>query len=165
MTTLQQRAGVAEEARIPFWIQTVGTGLRAAWVAHMASTCKQALLSHLAAHTLWEQDVIGPLKPVSGWLPVPSGPGLGVEVDEAAVEALRAAPLEAEGRRISTVVYPDGLRWHFAEDLQRQEAFYFGNLSGFVRGIRLEVREDDGSADFEALYSRCVQRPVISQAE
>lgn len=159
---IRQRASVAEEARIPFWIQTVGTGLRAAWVAHLASTCKQGLLAHLAAHTLWEQDVTGLLQPVRGWLPVPDGPGLGVEVDEVAVKALSEAPPEEDVHRISTVVYPDGLRWHFAGEEQRQEAFYFGNLPGFVPGIRLEVQEDDGSGDFEDLYQRCVKAPVVT---
>ncbi|GIV79211.1 MAG: hypothetical protein KatS3mg050_3605 [Litorilinea sp.] len=38
--TLRSQAAVAAEARIPFWIQTVGGGLRAAWVMHLASTCR-----------------------------------------------------------------------------------------------------------------------------
>ena len=161
---IRQRASVADEARIPFWIQTVGTGLRAAWVAHLASTFKQGVLAHLAAHTLWKQDVIGPLEPVAGWLQVPEGSGLGVAIDEDAVVALRDASLEVETLRISTAVYPDGRQWHFADDLQRQEAFYFGNLPGFVRGIRLDVREDDGSEDFKALYSKCIKAPVMTHA-
>ena len=43
--TLLGRAAVAQEARLPFWIQTVGTGLRAAWVVHLASVCHQATWS------------------------------------------------------------------------------------------------------------------------
>src|SRR5262249_49188205 len=81
------------------------------------------------------------------WAPVPEGRGLGIEVDEAAIEALRGTP-EPPSRQISTVVYPSGIRWHFASEQQRHEAFYFGHLPGFVPGIRLEVREDDGSAAF-----------------
>lgn len=158
---LRSIAAVCHEFRKPFWIQTVGTALRAAWIAHVASTCRAALLSHLAAHDLWLEDVVAtPVRPRDGWLAVPEGPGLGVRVDEAVIERLRREPAPAHPRRISTVVYPSGVRWHFATEQQRHEAFYFGHLPGFVPGIRLEVCEDDGSRDFAALYERCRQAPV-----
>ena len=91
----------------------------------------------------------------------PTGPGLGVEVDEAAVEAQRVEPSEPALRRISTVVYSDGLRWNFADEHQRHEAFYLGDLPGFVRGIRLEIQVDDGGREFEDLYRRCAEAPVV----
>lgn len=154
-------AAVLAEHRKPFWIQTVGTALRAAWVAHLASTCPQALLSSLAAHDLWERDLGALPRPLDGWQTVPEGPGLGVEVDEEALAALRGAPAPAAVRRVSTVVYPSGTRWHFADEQQRHEAFYFGHLPGFVRGVRLEVWEDDGSAEFDAHHARCAAAPVV----
>lgn len=158
---LRAIAGVAHEFRKPFWIQTVGSALRAAWVAHVASTCREALLSSLAAHDLWVKDVTALPRVVDGWLPVPEGPGLGVAVDEKALDELRATPPPPDVKRISTVVYPSGLRWHFANEQQRHEAFYFGDLPGFVRGVRLEVREDDGSSRFADLHGRCEKRPVV----
>ncbi len=158
---LRSLAGVAHEFRKPFWIQTVGTALRAAWLAHLASTCDEALLSHLAAHDLWARDVAPAPKMVDGWMLVPSGPGLGVSPDPAAIEALRSSPPTPTIRRISSVVYSSGLRWHFADEQQRHEAFYFGHLRGFAPGVRLEVREDDGSRDFDELYRRCQKEPVV----
>lgn len=158
---LRSLAGVAHEFRKPFWIQTVGTALRAAWIAHLASTCDEVLLSHLAAHDLWVRDVAPAPKVIDGWLPVPSGPGLGIAPDPAAIEALRSSPPTPSVRRISTVVYSSGLRWHFADEQQRHEAFYFGHLRGFAPGVRLEVREDDGSADFADLFQRCQKEPVV----
>jgi hypothetical protein len=152
--------GVLHEFRKPFWIQATGTALRAAWVAHLASTCREALLSSLAAHALWAQDIATIANPVDGWLSVPTGPGLGVEVDEAAVTALTGTP-PPPPRTLSTVVYPSGVRWSFADEQQRHEAFYFGHLPGFVPGVRLEVREDDGSTEFAALHARCTQAPVV----
>jgi L-alanine-DL-glutamate epimerase-like enolase superfamily enzyme len=158
---LRSAAGVAHEFRRPFWIQTVGTALRAAWLAHLASTCDEAILSHLAAHDLWAHDVAPAPKVVDGWLPVPTGPGLGISPDPAAIEALRSAPPTPKVRRISTVVYTSGVRWNFADEQQRHEAFYFGHLPGFAAGVRLEVREDDGSADFDGLFRRCRVAPVV----
>ena len=99
---------------------------------------------------------------IDGWLPVPEGPGLGIDLDPAAIEALRSAPPTPPSRRISTVVYPSGVRWHFADEMQRHEAFYFGHLPGFVPGVRLEVREDDGSRDFDALWRRGQLAPVAT---
>jgi hypothetical protein len=158
---LRQIAGVAHEFRKPFWIQTVGTALRAAWIAHLASTCQEALLSSLAAHDLWVKDITSVPRVADGYLPVPEGPGLGVEINEKAVSELRAAPPEPDVKRISTVVYPGGLRWRFANEQQRHEAFYFGNLPGFIRGVRLEVQEDDGSRAFADLHARCERAPVV----
>jgi len=157
---LRAQAGVAHEFRKPFWIQTVGTARRAAWIAHLASTCDEALLSHLAAHDLWARDVAPAPKVVDGWLRVPEGPGLGLDLDSSAVEALRAAPPTPPVRRLSTVVYPSGTHWHFANEMQRHEAFYFGHLPGFVPGVRLEVREDDGTQDFDDLFGRSENAPV-----
>src|SRR5258708_15171750 len=62
--SLRALAGLAREFHKPFWIQTVGTSLRAAWLAHLASTGSEALLSHMAAHDLWGSDVPPPPKAV-----------------------------------------------------------------------------------------------------
>ncbi|MBV7332717.1 hypothetical protein KFU94_31700 [Chloroflexi bacterium TSY] len=158
---IRQQAAVAEEARMPFWIQTVGAGLRAAWVTHLASVFVQGTLAHLAAHDLWQHDIVPPPKPTAGLMTVPNEPGLGIEVDENAVASLRTGdtPLEAP-RRISTVIYPEGDRWHFATEQQRHETYHFGDLPGFVPGIRLEVRDDDGSKDFDTFYGRCLEAPI-----
>lgn len=160
---VQERAAVAAEAKMPFWIQTIGTGLRAAWVTHLASTCRQATLSSLAAHTIFEQDIAVFPAPVAGFVSVPKGPGLGVEVDEEAVETLRKSNPMVIGREITSAVHPDGVRWHFASEQQRHEAYYFGNVPGFVRGVRLHTRHDDGSRDFDELYGRCEVAPLLSR--
>jgi len=159
---LRHHASAAEEAKLPFWIQTIGSGLRAAWVAHLASTCKQATLSSLAAHNIWQKDITALPDPQAGWLEVPQGPGLGVEVDHATVEELRRLPPIEPKRSYDIVVYPDGSRWHFGSDMQRQECFYFGSAPGFVRGVRIETREDDGSADFKDMLKRCTEAPVVT---
>ena len=93
---------------------------------------------------------------------MPEGPGLGVDIDEEAVAALRQAEPMEIGREITSVVHPDGVCWHFAAEEQRHETYYFGNAPGFVRGSRLEIRHDDGSADFADLYRRCEEAPVLS---
>lgn len=161
---LRRRASAAAEADMPFWIQTVGSGLSAAWVVQLASTCPEGSLSHLAAHNVWQRDIVALPEPEAGWTTVPDGHGLGVTVDDEALELFSRSKPAGQPRRISTVVYPDGRRWHFATEQQRHEAFYFGRLPGFMRGIRLETREDDQSRDFAGLYARCSATPVPDQA-
>lgn len=157
---LRNQSAVADEARIPFWIQTVGTALRAAWVMHIASTCRQATLSSLAAHEVWEENFVEVPRPVDGWAEVPTGPGLGVMVNEQAVARLRNAPPVKPIERITTVVYANGQRWHFGNETVRHEAYYFGKLPGFAPGVRLETWEEDGSKEFADLHARCNQAPV-----
>ena len=160
---LLDQAAVAGEARLPFWIQVVGTGLRAAWVRHLASVCPQATLSSLAAHNIWDRDIPDLPDPTAGFASVSEEPGLGVRVDDDAVELLKCAePIEVR-REITSVVYPNGVRWHFSSEQQRHEAFYLGNVPGFVRGVRLEVRSDDSSADFADLIRRCEKAPVLEE--
>ena len=160
---LLDQAAVAGEARLPFWIQVVGTGLRAAWVRHLASVCPQATLSSLAAHNIWDRDIVDLPDPTAGFTSVSEEPGLGVRVDDDAVELLKCAePIEVR-REITSVVYPNGVRWHFSSEQQRHEAFYLGNVPGFVRGVRLEVRSDDSSADFADLIRRCEKAPVLEE--
>jgi L-alanine-DL-glutamate epimerase-like enolase superfamily enzyme len=158
--TLKQQTSVAAEAQRPFWIQAVGGALRAVWTFHFASTCKTGTLSHLSTHNVWTEDVIEPLQPVAGWVDVPVGPGLGVEILESTIERLRSAPPIPWPRRITTVVYADGTRWHFGQETLRHESFYFGSFPGFAPGVRTEVWEDDGTATFGALFERCEKEPV-----
>ena len=154
---------ICYEHRKVFWIQTIGTSLRAAFLAHMASVCRQSVLSSMSGQALWQKDVIpDPLAPVDGFLPVPSGSGLGIEPDEAVLEELGEPP-PPPVRRISTVVYPSGLRWHFSNEQERHEAFYFGKLPGFVQGIRLEAEEDDGSEDFDKRFAACEHSPRVTE--
>jgi len=153
---------ICYEHRKVFWIQAIGTSLRTALVAHIASVCRQTVLSSMSGHALWEKDVVSdPLGPVDGYLPVPSGPGLGIEPDEALLEELCGPPPPAV-RRISSVVYPSGVRWHFSDEQERHEAFYFGKLPGFVQGIRLEVEEDDGSSNFDKRFAACELTPCVT---
>ena len=152
---------VCQEHKKVFWIQHVGTTLRAAFVTHLACVCQQSKLSHLSAHDLWEEDLlVEPLAPVNARMKVPEGPGLGVEPDEGQLDKLVSQPPREAVRKISTVVYPSGDRWNFSNEQQRHEAFYFGEVPGFETGIKLEVLEDDGSEEFARMFEQCKDAPV-----
>ena len=159
---LRNVAAVAREAELPFWIQTVGTGLRAAWVAHAASVLETATLASLCAHDLWEDDLVKtPLPVCSSMVRVPDGPGLGVELDEDALERTRNLPPPEMPRRIHVVVYPDGRRHHYPNEQAIHDTFYRGDEVGYQPGIDYEILEDDGSKEYDRLWNRVQEAPVF----
>ena len=98
---------------------------------------------------------------------VPDSPGLGVEVEAAAIERFRvpAEKLDADGytihpepRILKTVVYPDGSCIHIAGD--GLSYFNAGNGHAYVEGARLELTFDDGTKEWADLFERARETPV-----
>jgi L-alanine-DL-glutamate epimerase-like enolase superfamily enzyme len=159
-TSVLQTGALAASFNRPFWLQLVGTGITAAYAAHLGSVLSHAQLPSITCHELWEHDLLRERLPlIDGYMAVPTGPGLGIEVDEEALDRLRveeAAPTPKERyrarKRILRISWPGtGGRqrvWEFTAEELYQQAFYQGNIPGFQRGVDLEVLEDDHSDAF-----------------
>ena len=103
---------------------------------------------------------------------VPEGAGLGVEVDEEAVERFRVSRdvMEAlpEGERydrpepriICSTVYPDGSRIHLAPMHQGYGYFSQGHGPAHMPGVRLESWHDDGTQEWADIFERAKKHPV-----
>ncbi|MAG37582.1 MAG: hypothetical protein CL878_15205 [Dehalococcoidia bacterium] len=79
---------IAEAAQIPVWHQIAGLslGIQAAFAVHVGCTLKQATLASDELPFIHENDLIGGALPAEeGHFRVPAGPGLGIELDEAAL--------------------------------------------------------------------------------
>ena len=95
-------------------------------------------------------------------------PGLGVEVDEGAIERYRVdpgAPTPTQNyrqkNRILRISWPGaGARrtLDFTEESKYQQEFYNGSIPGFERGVGLEVIEDDGSSGFAREHGKLLAR-------
>lgn len=166
-----QRSGIlAASLNKPFWLQLVGTGITSTFAAHMGSVLSHAQLPYITTSELWEHDLLKThLEVTDGYMPVPDGPGLGVEVDEDAIERYTVDPDEPTGKaryrekkRILRINWPgvDGAKriWDFTAEEIYQRQFYQGNLPGFERGVTLEVIEDDGSAAFKKAHENLESR-------
>ena len=103
---------------------------------------------------------------------VPDKPGLGVEIDEAAIETYTVdenepTPVEVyrSKKRILRVVWPgigeNSRVWEFTDESIYQPEFYKGNLPGFETGVHLEVIEDDSSATFEKKHTELANREAM----
>ncbi len=76
-----------EEMRIGFWFYSGDTGVATAHYLHLTAAEPWLVQPHQSLLRWYSDDVIasGPFAPRGGALPVPSGPGIGVELDRTAV--------------------------------------------------------------------------------
>ena len=67
--------------------QLVGTGITTTWAAHLGAVCPQAKWPAITCMNIWESQLITePIELRGGFYRVPEKPGIGVEVDEEAVQ-------------------------------------------------------------------------------
>ena len=83
---LLRQAAVCDEANKPFWLQLVGTGITTAWAAHLGAVLPQAKWPAITCMNIWDHALIEmPHDVRGGFYRVPEAPGLGVDVDAAAL--------------------------------------------------------------------------------
>lgn len=164
------RQGIlATEFAKPFWLQLVGTGLVTALAAHLGAVLPQAQWPAITCLNNYSDDLlVEPLTIQSGYLKTPDAPGLGVEIDEAALARYAMAPSAdqkvPQPRHILSVVWPGGRVAHFA-DMPNHcwPAFLAGNYPVQEPGVKLEIWDEDGTSEWQDLYTRVLQGPVHSQ--
>lgn len=172
-STLRQ-ATLAAEANKPFWLQLVGTGLTTTWMLHLGAVSTHAQWPAVTCMHIYSDDLLAqPLEVRDGYIRVPDAPGLGVQVDEAALERLRLpeGTPPARKRQLFVVTWPaqDGRPKRqttyagYEENLRRD--FDLGNEHRFVRGMETELRADDGSAEFDRLYRRAFDCPIREEVK
>ena len=171
-TAVLRQGALSAEAGMPFWLQLVGNGMTTTWAAHLGAVLSHATWPTISCVNLYSHSLLSEDTVVSGgYQPVPEGPGLGVEVDEEAVERFRVPKkkldaFEARGqvythnvpRLINTVVYPDGTCIHMAG--MNLGPFALGIGPVYAEGVRVESWADDGSQEWANLYAQVLQQPV-----
>ena len=152
----------------PFWLQLVGTGITTAFTVQLGSVLTHAQLPYITCHELWKHDLLKKrLDVVDGYIAVSDQPGLGIAVDEKAIEKYRVDEREPspkrlyrEKKRILRVQWPSAAGkkrvWEFTTEANYQRSFYAGNIPPFERGVELEIIEGDRSAAFKKRYARLI---------
>ncbi|MCB0185030.1 MAG: mandelate racemase/muconate lactonizing enzyme family protein, partial [Caldilineaceae bacterium] len=167
VSRILHQGALAAEFKKPFWLQMVGTGLVTALSAQLGAVLPFARWPTITCLNNYSDSLLTtPLTIQGGYLQVPDGPGLGVEVNEAALETYRMeAPYELpEPRHILSVVWPGGRVVHFANMRDHTwPHFMAGNDPAQEPGVRLEIWDDDGSPEWADLYARVQQAPVRDQ--
>ena len=142
-------------ANTPILLQYVGTGITAAFACQMGAVMPTATLPGVTNSHNYEDDlIVDPLVVQRGFMQVPQGPGLGVELDQEAVQRYQNQPAAQWPRHFSVVTLPGGLE-HYYRNLQQAEALMKQGVDeAYAPGVRLDEREDDGSAEFDRIWRR-----------
>ncbi len=160
-------AAVAATANKPFWLQLVGTGVTATFALHLAAVLSHATWPSVNCHQLYVSQLIRPPIAVSNaTAAVPEQPGLGVELDESAVERYRIAALARmpdPPDALIAVRWPTGATHYFAYSRQYWSDFSSGRLPIFTKGVRFEYVDNNGSREWKDLLERAKKGSVYSR--
>jgi L-alanine-DL-glutamate epimerase-like enolase superfamily enzyme len=167
VSNILRQGALAAAFEKPFWLQMVGTGLTTALSAHLGAVLPFAQWPSVNCLNNYADDLLAePLTILGGYLKVPEAPGLGIQIDEAALARYRMAPPfeHPAPRLLMSVVWPGGRVMHYARMRpQCWDDFWSGNQPAQERGATMEVRADDGSREWAGLYERALQGPVRDQ--
>ena len=158
----------AEEAALPFWLQLVGTTITATFSLHLASVLGQAVWPAVNCHQLYTRAMVRqPMRVRDGTASIPEGPGLGVDLDEEAVEELRIdppaeRPYPAPGLLIG-IHWPSGKTSYYTHTRQYWADFGADKLPVFAAGVDLKLIPDDGSSQWKKLQQRSQKSGVHSE--
>ena len=162
-TTVQQ-AGLAAAANMPFWLQLVGTGITTAFTLHLGASLSHAQWPAITCLNTYADDLLThPIEIQRGYARVPELPGLGIEVDEDAIERLRRPTTGPHKmpRMIHTVAWTDGLRVSYTSHAAMEADFMAGNRPGFESGVSLVTEDDDGSEEFNGRWQQVLEADVL----
>ncbi|RME63269.1 MAG: hypothetical protein D6790_04960 [Caldilineae bacterium] len=136
---------------------------------HLGAVLSHAQWPGINCHELYEHNLLTARIPIlGGYAPVPTEPGLGVTVDEAALERYRVEqPDFSLPRRLIRYSRPCGVQIYFPDNSFSRDSFmwnYFrtANQPVYERGVTTELLDDDGSPGFDELYRRASQAPVLT---
>lgn len=159
-------------ANMPFFIQMVGTGLTEAMAIQLGAVLTHAQWPAITCTELYEHNLLSERIPiVGGYAHVPEAPGLGVTVDEAALEKYRVEQADFSlPRRLIRYDRVNGVSVYFKDNSfsggsQMWTYFRTANQPLYERGVQTTLVDDDGSPGFAELYERTAGGPVLMMAE
>ena len=144
-------------------LQLTGGTLAKALALHLAAVLPTATGHSIHLDDQYEEDVTTERIPViEGYSPVPEGPGLGVEVDEEALARIATNPPIVPPRHVGILHLPGSHKLYALSIPQVSQLT--GREEGAIRGLRLELWEEDGSREFERVYERVQQEGAFVEA-
>ena len=165
---LMQQAHFAATADLPFWLQLVGTGITAAYSLQFAAVLSHAKWPAVNCHQLYVHPVLTrPIQVVKGMADIPTGPGLGYEVDFDGIAKYQVEkPQERPNpdRLIETiwdsgkVMYignDDSVNFMIRKAMERKIPFY-------ESGAATRIVPNDGSDAWRRMYDQARRDPVLT---
>ena len=164
-TRVMREGAISAAAEKPFFLQLVGTGITAVWSLHFGAVLTHARWPAVNCHQLFTTHVVTPRIDVfNGTAAIPNGPGLGVELDEAVIEACRLPEMPAKPyphpELLIAIRFGSGAVSYYTHTMQFWDDFLYGRLPIFQAGTRTEIVPNDGSAEWQELQTRAQQGGV-----
>lgn len=159
----------AAMANMPFFLQLVGTGMTTALTLHLGAVLSHAQWPAITCHELYSHPLLTErIEVVGGYARVPEAPGLGVEIDEAALAKYRVEKADLSlPKRLVRYRRANGVSVYFADNSHSTAPMwnYFrtNNQPLFERGVTTELLDDDGSPAFADLHKRALEAPVLTR--
>ncbi|MDP6506946.1 MAG: enolase C-terminal domain-like protein, partial [Planctomycetota bacterium] len=151
-------------SNIPVLLQITGGTLTKALAVHLAAVLPTATMHSVNIDDQYEEDITTERFPVvEGASPVPETPGLGFEVDEEALADLSSREPSKAPNHVAILHLKSGAKIYYPSlasvDVQKMT----GREEGSIRGLKLELWDDDGSDEFKEISER-VQKdgPFVS---
>lgn len=167
-SALARQAHICQEANKPFWLQLVGTGVTTTWAAHLGAVLPQAKWPAITCMNIWESQLIEPaIELRGGFQRVPEGPGLGIEVDQDALEKYQVDYTFIETpRHIYRYARANGEVTYYGCSKQDLHRIYPKDAQPVCEaGSRLDPVPDDGSAAFDELYAAVQEGHTVRRQE
>lgn len=169
-SAVARQQAVAQAANMPYWLQLVGTALTTVFAMHQGAVHSHAQWPAVTCLNMYQHQLITqPLQVKGGYVRVPEEPGLGITVDEGALDRYRVHSSHKENlRAIRAIKRANGDVTYFAGEIVAGDGVplgywddsLMGNLPPYEAGARMEILADDGSAGWRDLYARVQQAPV-----
>lgn len=164
---VMHQGGFATEAKMPFWLQLVGTGITAAYSLHFGAVLEQARWPAVNCHQLYTHSMLSrDIVVKDGFAAIPAGPGLGYELDEDAIEKFRVEKpaRRPDPPRLIETSWPDGRKMYIANNGQVNFMLrpgQKGELPYYEPGVDTRLLENDGSEEWKRLYKEARKTPYF----
>lgn len=166
VASIMRQGALAAAFEKPFWLQMVGTGLTTTFALHLGAVLPFAQWPAVNCLNNYADDLlVTPLEIQGGFARVPEAPGLGITIDEGALQRFRMEPPYEfpKPRLLLSVVWEGGRVIHYANIWQCWADSRSGNIPAQERGVRMHVHPDDGTPEWADLYRRATEAPVHDQ--
>ena len=158
-----KRGFACAEANVSTVIQMTGGTLNKAMALHLGAVIPNVMHTVNLDDQYGEDVTGGRIEVADGCSPVPEGPGLGVEVDEDELVRIAGNPVTELPRYIGKTRLPSGNIYYTIgyPSVHRLTGFTEGN----IRGIRLDLWEEDGSSSWQETYDWIERRGPFMRKE
>ncbi|HTE20589.1 MAG TPA: enolase C-terminal domain-like protein, partial [Armatimonadota bacterium] len=158
-TRVTRDGGVAGAADKPFFLQLVGSGITSTWSLHFGAVLTHARWPSVNCHQLYTHHMVTPpITVFNGAAQVPNAPGLGVDLDEEAVEQFRLPEMPAKPyphpNLLIAIRFGSGATSYYTHTMQFWDDFSDGRLPVFQAGTKLELVPDNGTTEWRELQAR-----------